>query len=84
MPGYDDWNSEFQEVWDEIPGIHYFRDYEYEQAEALFERAFTHHSDEMGYDPDDVRAAREEFFDFTGLDDEYFPWDDWREAMEYD
>ena len=81
---YEDWEAEFQDVWDDIPGIPFFRDYEHDIAEELFERAFTHHSDEAGYDRDDVQAAREEFWDFTGLPEELFPWDDWREAMGYD
>lgn len=81
---YDDWDAEFQEVWDEIPGIPLFRDYEYDIAQDLYEAGFTHHADEPGYDPDAARDAREEFFEFTGLPEDLFPWDDWREAMGYD
>lgn len=81
---YEDWDAEFQGVWDEIPGIPLFRDYEYSYSEELFERAFTHHADEPGYDANDVAEAREEFWEFTGLPEELFPWDDWREAMGYE
>ena len=80
---YDEWDEEFREVWEELPGVSHFRDYEYEIAEQLFERGFTHHSDESDYDRDDARQAREEFFEFTGIPEELFPWDDWREAMDY-
>jgi hypothetical protein len=80
---YDDWDAEFQEVWDDIPGIPLFRDYEYNQAMDLFEAGFTHHSDEASYDRDEVLQARADFFEFTGLPEELFPWDDWREAMGY-
>jgi hypothetical protein len=81
---YDDWDAEFQDVWDDVPGIPYFREYEQNIAEELFERGFTHHAGEEGYDRDDARAAREEFFEFTGLPEELFPWDEWRDAMGYD
>jgi hypothetical protein len=80
---YEDWEPEFQEVWDELPGIPLFREYEYNEAADLFERGFTHHADEPGYDREDAMAARDEFFEFTGLPEELFDWDGWREAMGY-
>lgn len=80
---YEDWDREMRDVWDDMPGIPLFRDYEYNMAEDLFDIAFTHHRDEPGYDRDEVLRAREEFFAFTGLPDELFPWDEWREAMGY-
>lgn len=83
MAGYDDWDAEFQGVWQDIPGIPYFRDYERDIAEGLFERGFMQHSDDSNYDSADAKLAREEFFEFTGLPEELFPWDDWREAMGY-
>lgn len=81
---YDDWGEEFREVWEEIPGIPFFRDYEREHAEDLFERGFTHHSDEEFYNSADAKTARDEFFEYTGLPEELFPWEDWREAMGYE
>jgi hypothetical protein len=81
---YDDWPSEFQQVWDDLPGVSMFREYETERTAELFELGFMHHADESGYDRDDIRAARAEFFEFTGLPEELFPWDEWREAMGYD
>lgn len=83
MP-WEDWNEGLQDVWNDVPGVSHFREYEREIAEDLFERAFTHYSDEPGYDRDDVQAARDEFFEFTGLPEELFPWDEWREEMGYD
>ena len=81
---YDDWGDGFQETFDSVPGIHQLRDYEYSVLEDLYERGFTRHADTPGYSADDVHAARQEFFDFYGLPEELFPWDDWREAMGYD
>ncbi len=34
---------------------------------------------DMDIEPEGRRAAREQFFDYLGLDDYEFPWDDWRE-----
>lgn len=79
-----DWPSEWQEVFEDIPGVGMFRDYEFNASAELFERAFMHHSDEPGYSRDDVNAARDEFFEYTGLPEELFPWDEWRETMGYD
>jgi hypothetical protein len=81
---YDDWSSDWQETWDDIPGVGMFREHEYTHAMELFETAFMHHSDEPGYDKNEVADARAEFFDYTGLPEEMFPWDEWREAMGYD
>lgn len=80
---FGEWPDEWQTTFEDIPGVGMFRTYEYEQATELFERAFMHHSDEPGYDSDSVNAAREEFFTYTGLPEELFPWDEWREAMGY-
>lgn len=82
--GYDDWPEDWQDVFDDIPGVSEFRDYEWNIAADLFEQGFMHHSDEPGYDADAAQAARDEFFEFTGLPEELFPWDEWREAMGYD
>lgn len=78
------WPDEWQEVFESIPGMSMFRDYEFNQSSELFEKAFMHHSNERGYDADEVNAAREEFFSYTGLPEDLFPWDEWREAMGYD
>lgn len=79
MANYDDWSSEFQGVWDELPGIPFFRDYEREQAEDLFDSAFVDQSLSRA----EREQAREDFFDFTGLPEYMFPWEDWKEAMGY-
>jgi len=81
---FEDWPEDWQDVFDDIPGVAEFRDYELDIAADLFEQAFMHHSSERGYDSDAVMAARDEFFEFTGLPDSMFPWDEWREAMGYD
>lgn len=82
--GFDDWPDDWQDVFQDIPGVAEFRDYEFDIAAQLFEQGFMHHSDEPGYDKDAAQSAREEFFEYTGLPDELFPWDEWREAMGYD
>ena len=53
---YDDWGEEFREVWKEIPGIPFFRDFERDHAEELFERGFTHHADDEFYNSEDAKA----------------------------
>jgi len=81
---FDDWDNDWQELWEDIPGVSMFREYESEIAAELFERGFMTHTGDPGYDADEVRAARDEFFEFTGLPEDLFPWGDWREAMGYD
>jgi hypothetical protein len=81
---YRDWDTGFREVWDELPGIPYFRDYERQEAEILFEMGFTRNKNDADYNAGEVKIAREEFFVHTGLPREMFPWTDWREAMGYE
>jgi hypothetical protein len=81
---FGEWPDEWRETFDDIPGIGLFREYEQDVAMDLFEAGFMHHSDEPGYDADYAQAMRDEFFEFTGLPEEMFPWDEWREAMGYD
>lgn len=85
MP-YGDWDDSFQDLYNVIPGTDQ-PDVDTDYAEALFETAFTHTSEEleaMGYSMNDVDAIREEFFDYLGIDSADFDWDGWREAMGYD
>lgn len=65
----------------------YDNDFDSAYAETLFETGFTMHASELealGYDPRDVEAIREEFFDYMDLDPADFDWQEWREAMGYD
>src|SRR5215469_5285606 len=85
MP-YGDWEPSFQEIFDNIPGMGE-PDTDIGYAETLFETAFTYDAaelDAMGYDPDDIDAIRDAFFDYMGIDDSDFDWDSWREAMGYE
>lgn len=85
MP-YDDWEPSFQDMFDSIPGMGE-PDVDLGYAEALFETAWTHDAaelDAMGYDPDEVDAIRDAFYDYMGIDASDFDWDGWREAMGYD
>lgn len=81
--GYE-FPDQWEDIFDFIPGVSEFREYEQEIARDLFEAGWMHHADEAGYSSDDVHRAREEFFEFTGLPEELFPWDEWRELMGYD
>ena len=85
MP-YEDWSPEFQGLYDSTPGISDVEPWEESHVEALFEAGFTHTGAEYeaeGLDPDSVHAIREEFFEYMGLAEENFDWEDWREAMGY-
>ena len=75
-----DWEPEFRDVWNDIPGVPLFREYEFNQSAELFERGWV----DSSLSPDERETARQDFFDFTGLPEELFPWDDWREAMGYE
>jgi hypothetical protein len=84
---YDDWSPQFQELFNETPGIGDVESWEESHVEALFEAGFTFHGDEyeqQGLTVDDVKAIREEFFTYMGLSDDNFDWHDWKEAMGYD
>lgn len=85
---YDDWDSQFQEVFDNLPGADYLSSEESDYAETLFEAGFTHTKDEydaMGLSPDDVGAIRDEFYSYMGwADSGAFDWEGWREAMGYE
>lgn len=88
---YDDWESSFRDVYDDIPGMatayEYDTNFDPGHAEALFEVGFTMHSGELeaaGYSQDEVQAIREAFFDYIGISESDFDWSDWREAMGYE
>lgn len=85
MP-YEDWEPSFQGLFDDIPGMRE-PDTDTRYAETLFETAWVHDAaelDAMGYDPDDIDAIREAFYDYMGIDASDFDWEGWREAMGYD
>lgn len=84
---YDDWDSQYQDVFDATPGADYLSSEESSYAEALFEAGFTHTGaeyDAMGYTEDQVQAIRDEYFEFMGIDAGQFDWEGWREAMGYE
>lgn len=79
--------DDHRELFWQVPGADYIdagTDTDY--AQALYAVGFGYTSDDydrMGFDADQVHAAREDFFDFMGLEWEDFPWDEWREVMGY-
>lgn len=85
---YEDLDSGYKDLFEDIPNTDYFEyDWERDYAQELFERGFGHSSedyDALGLTPEEVTAAREEFFDFMGMEIDDFPWDDWREEMGYE
>lgn len=86
MP-YDEWDDQFRELFDGVPGADYLSSEEANYAEALFEAGFTHTNaelDALGFSMDDVQAIRDEFFEFMGIEYTDFDWEGWREAMGYE
>ena len=86
MP-YEDWSDEFQDNYENIPGIADLEPWEERHVEALYEAGFTHDAFEleaMGLSEDEVQAIRDEFFDYLGIDAADFDWEGWREAMGYE
>lgn len=87
----DSWreiSEERQDVFGDIPGTDFFDTYADERyAQELYAVGFGYTAaeyDAMGIDEDMVHAAREDFFDYMGLEWDDFPWDEWREAMGYE
>lgn len=80
-------SDDSRELFWQVPGADYIENTDLDYAETLYAVGFGYTAaeyDAMGIDPDAVHAAREDFFDFMGLEWEDFPWDEWREAMGYD
>lgn len=77
-----------QELFESIPGVDYFEsDDEQSIAESFFAIGWGFKASEyesMGIDKYSVEAARQEFLDWMQLDEDSFPWDEWREIMGYD
>ena len=82
---YDDWPSEFQEVWDDLNlDLSDMSASDREYTEFMFEEGFQRYEDEKLH-PDDISFARSEFFDMIGEEyEDFFDWQEWREAMGYD
>jgi len=76
-----------RDLWDNNPGTEYIDGWEEAWAQDVFDRAFGHTAEEydaLGLTPDDVWAAREEFFDYMGMADDQFDWEAWRIEMGYE
>lgn len=83
----EDWDGQFQDLWDSTPGTDALESWERSHVEDLFEAAFTISAedyDAMGLSPEQVSMYRDEFFDYMGLDEADFDWEGWREAMGYE
>lgn len=84
---YGDIPDNLQDLFWDISGTDYIENADLDYAQTLYAVGFGFHADDydrMGFDMDAVHAARENFFDFMGLEWEDFPWAEWREEMGYD
>ena len=82
---YRDWDSDFKDIFDQIPGVDYLSSQERAYAEALFEEGFMYSAEqyeEKGLSPEAVEFLREEFWDYMYLPPEEFDWEAWREWYE--
>lgn len=87
-PVFGDLPEGLQEVFWHAEGADYFEDREDQSiAEAYYAMGFGFRGeeyDQMGLDPDAVKAARDAYFDHMQMNEDQFPWDEWREAMGYE
>lgn len=74
---YEDWDREQQDFFESLPVVPYLDEGERQQAEEIFEDAFLQHGEDSSYE------AREEWWDFTGMEPADFDWEHWREMMGY-
>lgn len=88
MANYNFWSEGLQELWDNTTGTEYIPSgWETDYAQNLFDIGFGHTAadyDALGIDPEQVSAAREEFFDYMGMEYEDFDWEAWRDEMGYE
>lgn len=87
MANFNFWSEGLQDLWTETSGTENIPGgWETDYAQNLFDLGFGHTADEyesLGIDPETVSAAREEFFDYMGMDEDQFDWDAWRDEMGY-
>lgn len=77
----DDWDDDAREFWDSEPGTfreYYENDLDYERAQNAFDRAFIWHGH---HDKEYYEQARREFYSVSGLTDETFDWEAYREYI---
>jgi hypothetical protein len=79
---YEDWMPEFQDLFDQTPGVSELSGSQLDYAAFMFEEGYMRYHGESP--PEDIEFAREQFWDMLGYDGEYFDWDGWREAMGYE
>lgn len=74
---YEDWDREQQEFFDDLPVVPYLDSDEKEYAQEIFELGFLTHGEDVS------AAARDEWWEFTGMEPQDFDWEAWRELMDY-
>jgi hypothetical protein len=80
-PEFEEWYNLTDDFnpWDYIPGVELLEPEERDLAFEYFYEGFINRAQS----PDEREAARDIFFDYLGLAEENFPWEDWREFMGY-
>jgi hypothetical protein len=78
---YGEWDPDLQAIWDSMPGTSYLTQFEQDYAELQFDVGFRYSGmqyDALSINPDMVTNARENFFSFMRMNDDQFPWAEWR------
>ena len=74
---YDDWDERQQEFFDDLPVVASLTPEELSDARDIFEDAFLQHGQDSSWE------ARDEWWEFTGMEPQDFDWGGWREMMGY-
>jgi hypothetical protein len=87
MPDYENPYEEYSDyyennvdagfdMFERLPGVEFLETDERQQAFELFNEGFVVEGSSL--------ESREAFLDFMGMEDEDFPWEDWRDWMGYE
>jgi hypothetical protein len=74
---YDEWDEREREFFDDLPVTAYLTSEELSDARELFEEAFLQHGENLSWE------ARDDWWEFTGMEPQDFDWHGWREMMGY-
>jgi hypothetical protein len=74
---YEEWDEREREFFDDLPVTAYLTSEELSDARDLFEEAFLQHGDNLSWE------ARDDWWEFTGMEPQDFDWVGWREMMGY-
>jgi hypothetical protein len=74
---YDEWDEREREFFDDLPVTSYLTPGELADARDIFEEAFLQRGHDLSWE------ARDEWWEFTGMEPQDFNWTGWREMMGY-